>query len=217
MVNLNHNQIIGYEALSRDSQGKLSILELFKRYQAIGQLFELKVLCFKMQFRKAREAGLKRVFINVDFTLLGQLEPFEKPPSMDVVLEISEVEALHDVDNHLMIARRWRRKGFKFAIDDFGAGFISLPFIAQLIPEFIKLDRSTILQSAASEKFRKFSQDLVRALKNYSKEGIIGEGIENEDELKVLKEMKVHLAQGFLLGRPLEIKTEKGKKSTIPP
>jgi diguanylate cyclase (GGDEF)-like protein len=206
MVDVRSNKVIGYEALSRDAQGRLSILELFKKYNAIGQLNELKCLCFKSQLKIAEEIGLERVFINVDFNVLNQLDLWHKPPGMEVILEISELEALHDVESHLKIARKWKSTGYKFAIDDFGAGFISLPFIAQLVPEYIKVDRSTILQAVGSDKFKQFSKDLVQALRNYSTEGIIAEGIETEKELSVVKGMGITIVQGYLLGKPQELK-----------
>jgi EAL domain-containing protein (putative c-di-GMP-specific phosphodiesterase class I) len=200
-----NNEVIGYEALSRDPQGKLSILDLFKRYQAIGQLKELKCICFRTQLKTAREVGLRRVFINIDFDVLSELELVPKPRGIEVILEISELEALHDVGNHLKVAKKWRKAGYKIAFDDFGAGFISLPFIAQLVPEYIKVDRSTILQAVASEQFRTFSKDLVQAIRNYSSEGIIAEGVETEKELQVVKGLGIHLVQGFLFGKPEEI------------
>ncbi len=206
VVDVRSSQRVGYEALSRDPQGKLSILELFRRYHAIGQLNELKCLCYKSQLKTAQEIGLQRVFINVDFNVLSQLDLMPKPSETEVILEISEVEALHDVENHLKVARKWRGAGYKFAMDDFGAGFISLPFIAQLVPDYIKVDRSTILQAVGSEKFRRFSKDLVQALRNYSTEGIIAEGVETEKELQVVKEIGIYLVQGYLLGKPQELK-----------
>lgn len=202
IVDIRDHHIIGYEALCRDAHGKLSPLELFKRYQAIGQLHELKCLCYTSQLKEAREIGLKRVFINVDFTVLNRLELVPKPDDLEVILEISEVEALHDIENHLKVAKQWRSEGYQFAIDDFGAGFISLPFIAKLIPDYIKMDRSTLLHAVSSETFRKFSRDLVRALENYASKGIIAEGIETQKELQVVKEMGIFFAQGFLLGKP---------------
>ncbi len=202
IVDLHTGRVLGFEALSRDPQGKLSILELFKRYQAIGNLRELKRLCFELQLKVAQELGLTRAFINVDFQVLSELAPIPRPAEMEVILEISEVEALHDVANHLNIAREWRSRGFQFAMDDFGAGFISLPFIGQLIPDYIKLDRSTILQAVSSENFRTFSKDLVRAMKNYATAGIIAEGIETAKELQVVKDMGISLGQGYLLGTP---------------
>ena len=158
-----------------------------------------------MALNAAREAGLQKLFINVDFNILRNMKEISKPQDMEVILEISEKEVLDDVENQLKIAQRWRNKGFKFAIDDFGAGFISLPFIAQLVPEYIKIDRSTILQSVSSIQFREFLKDLIQAMSNYSTEGIIAEGIETEQELQVVKELGLDLVQGFLLGRPHEL------------
>lgn len=205
VVDIRSGSVFGYEALCRDPQGKLSVPELFKRYQTIGQLNELKCLCFRLQLKAAQEAGLPKLFINVDFGMLTHLEPVLKPSGMDVVLEISEKDALYDVENHLKIAGMWRVRGYKFAIDDFGAGFISLPFVAKLIPEYIKIDQSTILQSVSSELFREFLRDLIKAMRNYAAEGIIAEGVETEQELQIIKEIGVELVQGFWLGRPDEL------------
>ncbi len=212
IVDVQSNQVIGHEALSRDPQGDLTIQDLFKRYRGLGKLNELKQICFKLQLKRAQAVGLQRVFINVDFDLLTQLDSILKPPDMEVILEISELEALQNIEDPLKIARKWREMGYKFAIDDFGAGFISLPFIAQLFPEYIKVDRSTILHALSSEMFREFLKDIVLSLKKYTTEGFIAEGIETvaegvetEKELQVVKNMGIHLAQGFSLGKPEEL------------
>ncbi|HIE64297.1 MAG: diguanylate cyclase [Nitrospira sp.] len=205
IVNTKTNEILGHEALGRDPRGKQSIQEIFKKYHAIGKLRELKCLCFLKQLKQAEEVGLKKVFVNVEFDMLSHLEPTPKPPGMEVILEISESEAIYDVEFSLEIARKWRALGYKFAIDDFGAGFISLPFIAQFTPDYIKIDRSTMLQSVHSEKFRSFLKDLLVAIRNYTREEIIAEGVETEKELKAVKEMDISMVQGFLLGKPVSL------------
>jgi len=205
IVDVRSGEPIGHEALSRDPNRKASILDLFKRYELIGKLNELKCICFQTQIKMAQKADLKSVFINVDFKVLSTIEPPPKPDHLNIILEISELEALHDVESRLDIANRWRKWGYKFAIDDFGAGFISLPFIARLIPEYIKIDRSTILQAVSTPQFREFLSGMVVALKSYARDGIIVEGIETEKELEVTKEVGIHLVQGFLLGKPYEI------------
>lgn len=206
LVDNQSQEIIGYEALGRDPEGKLSILDLFKKYSAIGKLDELKCICFRVQLKAAQEIKLQRVFINVDFNVLCELEAIQKPQEMEVILEISEREALHDVEDHLRTAQKWRERGYKFAIDDFGAGFISLPFIARLIPDYIKVDRSTVLQAVTSETFRIVLKDLLASLGNCTKDGIIAEGIETEKELQVVKEIRINMVQGFLFGKPRELK-----------
>ena len=205
VMDVGSNQIIGYEALTRDPRGKLSVAELFKKYSAVGQINELKQICFRTQIKAAQEAKLQRLFINVDFDVISKIEPVYKPPTMDVILEISELEALHDVEKHIEVAKKWRRKGYRYAIDDFGAGFISLPFIASLVPEYIKVDRSTMLNAVSSEKFREFLKPLLESLRTYATEGIIAEGVETEKELKVVREMGIHFVQGFLFGKPKEL------------
>ena len=81
-------------------------------------------------------------------------------------------------------------------------GFISLPFLADLEPEYIKLDRLTILQAVASDDFREFLQHVVRGLRQYARQGIVAEGIESEAELAVAGQIGIHLMQGYLFGRP---------------
>ncbi len=206
LLDVRSNQPIGYEALSRDPQGKLSVLDLFKRYRAIGKLDDLKSVCFKEQINAANEAGLSCVFINVDFNLLRTAELIQKPPDMKVVLEISELEAIQDVETCLKTVQLWRRHGFEFAIDDFGAGFVSLPFIASLVPDYIKLDRSTIIQATTSREFREFLNVIIPALQNYTKQGVVAEGVETEKELQVVNDLGIHFAQGFLLGKPSKLR-----------
>jgi diguanylate cyclase (GGDEF)-like protein/PAS domain S-box-containing protein len=205
VVDIQSNRVIGFEAFSRDPKGNLSIQELFARYQAAGQLEALKAICLKSQLKTAQTIGLNRVFINVDFTLLGKTNLIPKPPGLEVILEISELEPFQDIGIRLEVAGRWRKLGYRFAIDDFGAGFVSFPFIAQFVPEYIKVDRSSILHAVASEKFRGFLKDQITALKNYAPDGIIAEGVETEKELNIVKKMGIHIAQGYLFGRPKEL------------
>jgi len=95
-----------------------------------------------------------------------------------------------------------KREGrFWTLIDDFGAGFISLPFVAKLIPDYIKMDRSTFVQATSSEQFGSFLKDLILALRNYSKEGFIAEGIENERGLKVAQRIGATWFKGISRGK----------------
>ncbi len=195
-------QAIGHEALSRSTTEGLGIQELFKKYHSIGKLLELKEICFRKQLEAAEAHGLGRVFINVDFKLLEFLGHPRKPADLEVILEISEKEPLIDIEHHLAVTHEWRAEGFRFAFDDFGVGFISLPFLADLEPEYIKLDRLTILQAVASEEFRDFLNHVVQALRHYAPQGIVAEGIESEEELAVAEQMGIHLVQGHLFGKP---------------
>ncbi len=202
VVDIKSQKTLGYEALSRDPQGGLSFANMARKYNAIGQLQQFKQLCLTSQIEEAKRVNLERVFINIDFDILNGMEVIPKVSHMQVILEISELEALKDLSQRLSIASKWRGLGYQFAIDDFGAGFLSLPFIAQLIPEYVKIDRSTILQAVSSVKFKGFLVPLIQALKELVSEGIVAEGVEEEKELEVVKEIGISLVQGYLTGKP---------------
>ena len=194
--------VIGHEALSRFPQEGMGIQELFVNYRSIGKLLELKQICFRKQIEAAEAHGLDRVFINVDFKLLESLGHPKKPTDVEVILEISEKESLIDIEHHLEVTQEWRAEGYKFAFDDFGVGFISLPFLADLEPEYIKLDRLTILQAVASDEFREFLNHVVLGLRQYAGQGIVAEGIETEEEFAVAAQIGIHIVQGYLFGEP---------------
>ena len=209
-------RVIGHEALSRSSQEGLGVQELFMKYRSIGKLLELKQICFRKQIDAAEVHGLDRVFINVDFKLLESIGHREKPADVEVVLEISEKEALIDIEHHLAVTQEWRAEGYKFAFDDFGVGFISLPFLADLEPEYIKLDRLTILQAVASHEFRKFLNHVVLGLRQYARQGVVAEGIETEEELAVVEQIGIHIVQGYLFGEPGPITGSKPGSIKLP-
>lgn len=211
VVHSSSRETLGYEILSRDPEGKVSIMELFRRYQAVGQLNDLKRRIFLQQIRETEKLGLPRVFINVDFDLLKSVEPVDKPPNAEIILEISEAETVRQVEKYLAVVESWREKGFLFAIDDFGAGFMSLPFVAQLLPAFIKMDRSAFVQAADSERFGGFLKDMISAMGNYSSQGIIAEGVETEEELEFVASLGVGKVQGHLTGRPAELEETEEK------
>ena len=170
--------------------------------QALKDLSIRDPLTLRKQIEAAEAHGLDRVFINVDFKLLEHMGHRRKPADAEVILEISEKEALPDIEHHLAVTQEWKAEGFKFAFDDFGVGFISLPFLADLEPDYIKLDRLTVLQAVASEEFRDFLNHVVQALRHYAPRGIVAEGIESEEELAVAEKMGIHLVQGHLFGKP---------------
>jgi len=205
VVDVLSGRVLGYEALTRDPRGELSPLQMFEKYGAVGRLNELKRIIFELQIQTAQDLGLGRVFVNADFQLLSELDSVSLPDCTDVVVELSEREALVDLEKLLGVARRWRDKGCQFAIDDFGAGFISLPFLAMLVPEYVKVDRSALLKAASSGQFRGFLKSLVQAVRTYATAGVIAEGIENQAELETVQELGISLGQGFLLGRPEEM------------
>jgi EAL domain-containing protein (putative c-di-GMP-specific phosphodiesterase class I) len=94
-----------------------------------------------------------------------------------------------------------RERGIRVAVDDTGAGFASLRHILQLSPEFVKLDIS-LTRGIAKDPPRRALAAALTAFANELGASIIAEGVEREEELTALAELRVHHVQGYLLGRP---------------
>ncbi len=202
IVDLANGTVFGHEAFARDPRGSLSPVEMFKKYHSVGQLGRLKRDIFAMQVEQARSAGVERLFVNADVDFLNRTDPVPIPEGLRVIVEISELDANPRADDRIAAIERWRAAGYGFALDDFGAGYVSLPHLAVIRPEFVKIDRSSVVHATESPKYREFLRHLVRAAAEFTTHGIVAEGIELETELEVARELGAGYAQGYLLGRP---------------
>ena len=121
-----------------------------------------------------------------------------------VVIEITERTAIKDYPKFRERLRAFRERGFRFAVDDAGSGYAGLGSIANLEPDFIKLDISLI--NAIDTNFIK--QNLVETMVKFANDHgakVIAEGVERADEFKTVAELGVHLVQGFFLHRPANL------------
>lgn len=140
--------------------------------------------------------------------LLRDLEPLG--PSADrVVLEITERIALHGVPRWEETLRTVTERGFRLAVDDLGAGYSSLSVLAELQPDFIKLDMSLVRGIDAEPR----KQRLVHLMDTFGRATgarVIAEGVETEDERDALLRCGIGWMQGYLFGRPLPLSDGRG-------
>ena len=199
-------EIFGYEALARGQLRTLRSPEVMFDVAAEADLiWELSRLCRERALEGMNtrlEAG-QLLFLNVDphdfsdpaFTEQGVDEPSR------VVIEITERTAIKDYPKFRERLRAFREMGFRFAVDDAGSGYAGLGSIANLEPDFIKLDISLI--NAIDTNFIK--QNLVQTMVRFANDHgamVIAEGVERAEEFKMVQELGVHLVQGFFLHRP---------------
>jgi EAL domain-containing protein (putative c-di-GMP-specific phosphodiesterase class I) len=117
------------------------------------------------------------------------------------VLEITERTAITDYPKFQGYLAEFRARGFRFAVDDAGSGYAGLGSIANLAPDYIKLDISLI--SNIDSNFMK--QNLVETMVSFANDhdiSVIAEGVEREEEYETVKRLGVHLTQGFLFHNP---------------
>jgi len=134
----------------------------------------------------------------------GITEVLDGFPAERIVIEITEHDRVENYDELLRALGPMRARGVKIAIDDAGSGYASIRHMLNLRPDFIKLDTG-LTQGIDADGMRRA---LARALIEFGRETdckIVAEGLETEAELKTLRDLGVHAAQGWLLGRPLPI------------
>ncbi|MCY7380485.1 MAG: EAL domain-containing protein [Gemmatimonadaceae bacterium] len=199
-------EIFGYEALARGRMRTLRSPEvMFDVAAEADMIWELSRLCRAraIEGMKTRLAPGELLFINVDphdFADPAFTDQEVDDPSR-VVIEITERTAIKDYPKFRDRLKAFRDIGYRFAVDDAGSGYAGLGSIANLEPDFIKLDISLI--SAIDSNFIK--QNLVQTMVKFAEDHgaqVIAEGVERAEEFKTVQELGVHLVQGFYLHRP---------------
>ncbi|MFI5229953.1 MAG: EAL domain-containing protein [Gemmatimonadales bacterium] len=202
-------QIFGYEALARGVMRSLRSPEVMFDVAAEADLvWELSRLCRAraIEGMDSRLGPGELLFLNVDphdFSDPAFNENEVKHPER-VVIEITERTAIKDYPKFRERLRIFRERGFRFAVDDAGSGYAGLGSIANLEPDFIKLDISLI--NAIDTNFIK--QNLVETMVKFANDHgamVIAEGVERAEEFKAVKDLGVHLVQGFFLHRPSHV------------
>jgi EAL domain-containing protein (putative c-di-GMP-specific phosphodiesterase class I)/GGDEF domain-containing protein len=199
-------EIFGYEALARGVLRSLRSPEvMFDVAAEADLLWELSRLCRNRAIEgiETRLQPGELLFLNVDphdFSDPAFNEREVKYPER-VVIEITERTAIKDYPKFRERLRAFREIGFRFAVDDAGSGYAGLGSIANLEPDFIKLDISLI--NGIDTNFIK--QNLVETMVKFSNDHgakVIAEGVERAEEFKAVRDLGVHLVQGFFLHRP---------------
>lgn len=120
----------------------------------------------------------------------------------NIVLEITESFAINDMDRVLEIIRGIKELGPRIALDDFGTGYSSLNYIKKLPLDIIKVDK-TFIDDIAEDEYAQAFIKLIVELSDTIDTSIIVEGVENENQLNILKELGVDYIQGFYYGKPV--------------
>ena len=124
-----------------------------------------------------------------------------KFPVEQIIFEITEGEKIDDVPHLQAIIRHYQERGFKTALDDFGAGYAGLNLLADLQTDLIKLDMALIRDIDKVKSRRAIVRGIVGVCRDLDIE-VIAEGVETRAELTALEDLGIELFQGYLLARP---------------
>ena len=208
VVNLATRKAVGYEALTRFSDGTRPDLR-FLAADKVGMMVPLEMATLNLQVEQAKRLPEGSfVSLNVSPALATCLMPLldvVAAADRNVVLEITEHAEIDDY-SRLVAALDQVRPHAMLAVDDAGAGYAGLHHILELRPHFVKLDIS-LVRNIDSDPAR---QAMVSSMTRFARSvrcALIAEGIETENELTTLKLLKVEYGQGYFLARPAPIST----------
>ncbi len=209
IVHAHDRSRFGYEALMRSTDRALphpgAVLDAAERLERIPALGRaVRAQCAKVIAGSPPERGV--VFINLhlldlfDKQLTSAFAPLSRVASR-VILEITERTSLEgQLDLRYRVAEL-RELGFRIAIDDLGGGHARMGTFTLSDTDFVKLDMSLVRDVDKHP----MKQRLIRSVVDFCRDQgikVVGEGVETEDEAKVLVDLGCDLLQGYLIAKP---------------
>lgn len=198
-----------YEALLRsrapDFPGPLHVLQAAESHEMVGDLASRVVDCARAWLEEI--PGERKLFVNLHPEelrdpegLAARLDPL-RPIADRIVLEITERAGAQGTNDWTCSIAMLRMMGFQLAVDDLGSGYSSLSILAEVKPEYVKIDMS-IVRDVDRDEHKRHIVELICAFAHTTNATIIAEGIETEAEAATLRACGVELLQGYLFARP---------------
>lgn len=216
IVELAGGAVFGHEALVRPPAGCLwpTPDQLFAAAREQQVSHRLEAECVHGAFAAwARHAAPGKLFVNLsagalidvlqtqDFRALVSAAAGEGVAAASLVIELTEHEHVRDTQALLAAVQPLREQGVALALDDFGDGRSSLRLWSELKPELVKIDKFFTREVARKGEKLQTWRALLQIAETFGTR-IVAEGIESDDELRLLRDLGVPLGQGFALGRP---------------
>jgi EAL domain-containing protein (putative c-di-GMP-specific phosphodiesterase class I) len=211
---LRTGEVIGYESLVRlaETTDFPSTSSLFVAAEATRRTVEIDIASARTGLAGARRLpGGAYLSINLSprtiesdafssLELLALAQRHGVSPAQ-LVIELTEREAVEDMDRLRASLATLRRHGVRIAADDVGAGNAGLRLLSEVDFDIIKIDLSLVQAGARREP----SEAVLRALGEMARQRdrtLVAEGIETPEQLESVLELRFDAGQGYLLGRP---------------
>jgi len=217
ILDLRTLEIHHFEALARMIRPDGSIappgefIETAERFQVVGEI-DRAILSGAVQalMESARRGERVTISVNLsgrdvmDRSIQRDLRALVRQGGADpsrVIFEITETEAVRDLDRARRFILDLRAEGFRFALDDFGSGFASFRYLKELPVEYLKIDGAFIRHLEEDDRDQVFVQAIVQVAR-HCQITTIAEFVESPIAMKLLRAFGVDMAQGFAIGRP---------------
>lgn len=221
--NLQTKELAGAEALVRwihPEKGLIPPMRFIPLFEKNGFVTELdkcvwKQACEFLSARKKEGAKLFPISVNVSRVhmendkFIDELILLTRKYGIDpkyLELELTESACFNDEKRFEETIRTLKELGFVVSMDDFGTGFSSLNMLRNLPIDVLKLDRGFIKDTIQDKKGQIVTRSIIE-MANKLNMVTVAEGIETEEQAEFLRSIGCKIAQGFLYGKPVDIKS----------
>ena len=144
-------------------------------------------------------------FYSIDvYQALTELVSRYQVPCGNLRVEITETALLENPDSVNQVILLLRQKGFLVEIDDFGKGWSSLGLLKDIHADLLKIDMSLIREIQDKPRSRTILRSIIGMAVSLGMD-VISEGVETEEQLKLVREMGCRYFQGYYFSRPLPV------------
>lgn len=219
--NLNHEDYIGAEALLRwndEELGSISPIEFIPIAEKTGIIIDLgryviDKVCKQISEWENRNIKYKKIAINLSSKQFkdnklpkhigSQLKKFNL--SSDVIeLEITESSFIENKNANYKFIKELLAENIEIAIDDFGTGYSSYNQLSNLSLNTLKVDKSFIDYITHDSKKSLIIKNIIN-LAHILDMKVVAEGVEEEEQILILKEYDCDIIQGYYFSKPLYI------------
>jgi len=212
-------KIIGMEALIRWDSSKYGFVfpDFFiQRAEENGTIIHLGNWVIKDALRYLSELMEKKVEIpqlsinvsplqfadpNLDSRIMNYTKQYGLNPER-LKIEITEGAIISNLEESRKKMMTLKEKGFKISIDDFGTGQSSLAYIKEYPVDEIKIDK-VFIRNIETQKVDYAIVKHIIELAHTLNLGVVAEGVENENQLNILKSLGCDIIQGYFFSKPV--------------
>lgn len=220
-VNTHTGTIMGAEALLRwlhPIKGMISPAEFIPVLETSGQIIEVGNWVIQQACKKLRDWHAKdiwadgmslsinisprqfrnRSFVNDVVEILHEI----KIPMHTLDMEITEGVVIQSVEETISTMETLAKQGISFSLDDFGTGYSSISYLKRLPVSTLKIDQSFIRDITIDRSDRVLVETIV-AMARLLGLNVVGEGVEDAEQLELLRSYGCHQYQGYYCSKPL--------------
>ncbi|WP_342620531.1 EAL domain-containing protein [Rhodoferax sp. GW822-FHT02A01] len=217
-VDVDTRRLEGVEALIRWNSPELGLVQpsrFIPLLEESGLIVEVGLWALRraaQDHARWRAQGLvaPRIAVNVSAVQLREADFVSRvtkllgeqvaPQGIDI--ELTESLLMEDVESNIEKLNALRSYGVRLSIDDFGTGYSSMAYLSKLPAEILKIDRAFILTMLDDPDTMTLVSTMI-SMAHSLRMKVVAEGVETEEQAKILRLLRCDQMQGFLIGRPV--------------